>query len=227
MTNSLFEFSIAGERDLLVKFDKDDILETIEQSVSEMESQAQEKNVKLAIGSLVPCPTDLHFERSQVEQVLVNLLDNACKATPKHGSIAVFGYPFFWERRFLAGGGQDRDRRANRVNEPNSYRVDIHDTGPGIAPNQMKDIFEEYTSYFEAQERPSGGLGLAISRMIIQRHKGHIWAESRPGGATFSFVIPFMNSRFTAVTTSGTCPAMGWAWRSRKRRWRRTRGQFR
>ena len=194
MTNSLFEFSIAGERNLLVKFGKNDILETVEQAVNEMESQAEEKGIRLAIGSLVPTSKDLHFERSQVEQVLVNLLDNACKATPPNGSIAVCGYPYFWERRFLAGGGeQDRDRRSNRGNEPNSYRVDIHDTGPGIAPSQMKDIFEEYTSYFEAQERPGGGLGLAISRMIIQRHKGHIWAESRPGGATFSFVVPFMN----------------------------------
>ena len=193
MTNSLFEFSIAGERNLIVKFEKNDIFATIEQSVSEMESQAEEKGIKLAIGSLVPTAKDLHFDPSQVEQVLVNLLDNACKATPAKGSIAVFGYPFFWERRFLAGGGQDRDRRANRGTEPNSYRIDIHDSGPGIAPDQMKDIFEEYTSYFEAQERPSGGLGLAISRMILQRHKGHIWAESRPGGATFSFVMPFMN----------------------------------
>lgn len=193
MTNSLFEFSIAGERNLIVKFEKNDIFATIEQSVSEMESQAEEKGIKLAIGSLVPTSKDLHFDPSQVEQVLVNLLDNACKATPAKGSIAVFGYPFFWERRFLAGGGQDRDRRANRGTEPNSYRIDIHDSGPGIAPDQMKDIFEEYTSYFKGQERPSGGLGLAISRMIIQRHKGHIWAESRPGGATFSFVIPFMN----------------------------------
>lgn len=194
MTTALFEFSIAGERDIQENFDKNEICESIEQAIQEMASQAKEKRISLYIGALRPPTEDLHFERSQIEQVLVNLLDNACKATPKQGSVVVFGHPYFWERRFLAGGGRPgRDRRSNRVTFPNSYRVDICDTGPGIPADRMEDIFEEYTSYFGSRNRSGGGLGLAISRQIIHRHKGHIWARSQSGGATFSFVMPYRN----------------------------------
>lgn len=192
MTNSIFQYSIAGERDTPPRFERHDICQTIEQAVQEMIPQSMEKNLKLSIDSLVRPAVEMYFERSQIEQVLINLLDNACKATPRHGSIKVAGYPYFWERRFLAGGAGDRpDRRASRAMLPNSYRVDVQDSGPGIPEDKIEDLFQEYTSFFDGQDRSGGGLGLAISRMIVHRHKGHIWTTPTPKGALFSFVLPF------------------------------------
>ena len=81
--------------------------------------------------NVVPPARPLYFEASQIEQVLLNLLDNACKFTHRGGAIEVSGYPYFWERRFLRGGSAPAERRANRVSSPNSYRIDIKDTGPG------------------------------------------------------------------------------------------------
>ena len=76
------------------------------------------------------------------------------------------------------------------MNTPNAFRVDICDSGPGIPQPQLDRIFEEYTSYSGGQDRSGGGLGLAICKLILSQHQGHVWAENTPGGAVFSFVLP-------------------------------------
>jgi signal transduction histidine kinase len=120
----------------------------------------------------------------------VNLLDNACKFVPKDGFIEVRGYSCFLERRKLwANAGMERRARASQ--EPNCYRVDIMDNGPGVPQELLESIFEEYTSYSGSQDRSGGGLGLAICRWIVNRHGGRVWAEASPVGTTFSFVLPF------------------------------------
>jgi len=73
---------------------------------------------------------------------------------------------------------------------PNSYRVDIHDSGAGIPPEHLERIFEEYTSYGGGRDRSGGGLGLAITKMIISQHEGRVWAENTESGPRFSWVLP-------------------------------------
>jgi two-component system sensor histidine kinase KdpD len=73
----------------------------------------------------------------------------------------------------------------------NCYRIDVSDSGPGIPPECLSSIFEEYTSYSGGKDRSGAGLGLAISKGIVELHKGRIWAEPRSRGATFSFVLPY------------------------------------
>jgi signal transduction histidine kinase len=135
----------------------------------------------------------LLFEGSQMEQLLVNLLDNACKFTPTAGLIEIKGYPFFWERRTqqAAEFNLSTDRRIQRMQAPNCFRVDIQDSGPGISPVHLGKIFEEYTSYGGGNDRSGGGLGLAICKMIACQHHGKVWAENTPAGPVFSFVLPF------------------------------------
>ena len=70
------------------------------------------------------------------------------------------------------------------------YRIDIQDTGMGILSQHLTSIFEEYTSYAGARDRSGGGLGLAICKMLIEGHKGTIWAESSPAGTKISFNLP-------------------------------------
>jgi signal transduction histidine kinase len=127
-----------------------------------------------------------------MKQALVNLLENACKFSSREGTIEIKGYPFFWERRTRQVLSFDRtaDRRIRRSADFNSFRVDIRDSGPGIPPEQVERIFEQFTAYGGAQDRSGGGLGLAICRMIINRHQGRLWAESSQLRAMFSFVLP-------------------------------------
>ena len=124
--------------------------------------------------------------------MLINLLDNACKFTPKYGAIEVRGYPFFWERRAkLKTTPSNGERRTAGIQAPNSFRVDICDSGSGVPMENLEKIFEEYTSYAGGQDRSGGGLGLAICKFILNLHQGQVWAESSADGSKFSFVLPF------------------------------------
>jgi signal transduction histidine kinase len=167
-----------------------DLRECLEQALHEVASFVDDKNLVLR-ADLAVCDLPLYFEAGQIEQILINILDNACKFTPRGGSITICGYPFFWERRASrTGPGPERERRRRTGKEPNAYRVDIQDSGSPIPEEYLEDIFEEYTSYSGAKDRSGGGLGLAITRMILHQHEGRIWAENTEAGPRFSFVLP-------------------------------------
>jgi signal transduction histidine kinase len=163
----------------------------MDHALHEILPPAEEKRLSVSV-DMAPSPEPLLFERMKLEQVLVNLLDNACKFAPRGGSIDVRGYPYYWDRRSTNAdpivGERDVDAERKR---PNSYRIDVRDSGPGVPPAHLTKIFEEYTQYAGGVDRSGGGLGLAICRMILNQHKGRIWAESSKQGAIFSFVLPF------------------------------------
>jgi signal transduction histidine kinase len=191
MASAMFQLSIGQYVETKPNLQKGDVRECIDQAVHELMPFADEKRISFAV-ELSPVEEPLFFERSQLEQVLINILDNACKFTPRQGLVEIHGYPFFWERRRQTTGGPCKhDRRLADAHAPNSFRVDIRDSGPGIAAEHLDRIFEEYTSYSGGQDRSGGGLGLAICRLILSRHRGRIWAESSSEGAVFSFVLPF------------------------------------
>jgi signal transduction histidine kinase len=76
---------------------------------------------------------------------------------------------------------------------PYHLQVEVSDNGPGIHPDDLKIIFEEFRQARNmSRGRPAGsGLGLAITRRIVEHHGGRIWAESEPGGgSTFAFTLP-------------------------------------
>jgi signal transduction histidine kinase len=191
MANAMFQLSICQRLESKLNLQRADIHECIHQALHEMTPFSEDKRISISLDITPPLGT-LVFEPSQMEQVLVNLLDNACKFTPKSGSIEIRGYPFFWERRIRTHASERAvDRRHSHSRTPNAFRVDIKDSGPGIPAHRLDRIFEEYTSYSGGQDRSGAGLGLAICRMIVQQHKGRVWAESSAKGAVFSFVLPY------------------------------------
>lgn len=102
-----------------------------------------------------------------IEQVLVNLLDNAVKHTPPESPI-----------RILATAA------AGRVT------VEVADHGPGLPPGEEERVFEKFYRAGPAR-RPGAGLGLAICRGIVEAHGGRIWAQNLPeGGVAFLFTVP-------------------------------------
>jgi signal transduction histidine kinase len=191
MANAMFQLSIGRQIEVRPNLQKNDIRECIDQALHEMLPFTNEKNITVSVDVTVP-PDELYFEMSQLEQVIINLLDNASKFTPKGGFIRIKGYPFFWDRRSNGSNvWRDLDRRLGNREEPNVFRIDIQDSGPGIPVPDLNGIFEEYTSYSGSQDRSGGGLGLAICKLIMTQHQGGIWAGNLiPRGAVFSFVVP-------------------------------------
>ncbi|WP_173981408.1 stimulus-sensing domain-containing protein [Magnetospirillum sp. SS-4] len=115
-------------------------------------------------------PLEVPGLESRLVQVLRNLIANAVSFSPSGGTIRL---------------------RAGRI--PSGVRVEVEDDGPGIPANKLESIFERFYS-----ERPSGekfgthsGLGLSISRQIVEAHGGSLRAENRPeGGAVFILDLP-------------------------------------
>ena len=191
ISNGMFQLSVPHNLDQVVNLEKADIRDCLDHALQDLALALEDKRISV-VAEIEPAPEGLLFEKSQIEQTLVNLLDNACKFTPRDGMIQIKGYPFFWERRSGQAASLDRarERRGRQIKVVNSFRVDIRDSGPGIPAVHVDRIFEECTSYGGGQDRSGGGLGLAICRMILQRHHGRIWAESNPSGGVFSFVLP-------------------------------------
>ena len=95
---------------------------------------------------------------------------------------------YFWERR-LSEAAPTNDRRRGRGNRNNSVLVSVTDTGSSIAAEFHQEIFEEFV---RVDPSSSGmGLGLAITKRLIQAHRGKVWVDSVTGsGSTFSFLLP-------------------------------------
>ena len=189
MSSAMFELSAGRHALRPPALRRADLRDCIDQVLHELGLFAEGKRLSISV-DLIPAAGELRFEPGRVEQVLLNLLDNACKFTPAGGSVEIRGYPYFWERRTMALWPPSQERRGGESRAPNAYRVDIRDSGPQIPREHMERIFEEYTSYDGGHDRSGGGLGLAICRMIVTAHDGRVWAENTEFGPRFSFVLP-------------------------------------
>ena len=195
MASAMFALSVGRHVKRQPELEPGDVRECLDQALHEIVPFADEKSIRIT-SELEPAGEGLYFESGQIEQVLLNILDNACKFTPKEGSIEIRGYPFFWERRSRrALSSFAADRRLKVDHQPNSYRIDISDSGAAIPPEHLHLIFEEYTSYAGGRDRSGGGLGLAICKMIVSQHEGGIWVRNTDSGPVFSFVLPFRQFR--------------------------------
>jgi len=190
MAAAMFQLSVGRHVKRRVDLQRGDIRECLEQALHEIAPFADDKAIAITT-DLGSCDESLYFEAGQIEQVLINVLDNACKFTPRAGAIELRGYPYFWERRTAKSSlPPASERRRHITPEPNAYRIDIRDSGNAIPAEHIDHIFEEYTSYAGGRDRSGGGLGLAISRMIIAQHDGRVWAENTESGPMFSIVLP-------------------------------------
>jgi signal transduction histidine kinase len=208
ISDAMFQLSIPQGAAQALTLEKTDIRNCVEQALHEVALRIEDKRISMTV-DIEPPPEGLLLAKSQMEQALVNLLDNACKFTPRDGTIGIKGYSFFWERRGgqTASLGRPSDRRVKPCEVFNSFRVDISDSGPGIPASHIHKIFEEYTSYAGGQDRSGAGLGLAICRMILHQHRGRIWADSKPEGTVFSFILPVQHiERRSAGTEIAMAP---------------------
>jgi signal transduction histidine kinase len=131
----------------------------------------------------------VRMEPSKLQHVVSNLIENALKHTPANGLIVVTASPCFWERRkaqteFLF----NMERREQRKIE-NAVRIDVSDSGPGIALEHHEEIFGDFIQLPGSSARGTG-LGLAIARRLVEAQGGVIWVESEPGkGSKFSLLL--------------------------------------
>jgi signal transduction histidine kinase len=135
--------------------------------------------------------SDFSFDPAKVERVVSNLLDNASKFTPAGGTVWLHAEPYMWERRSADQNGVLSERRRMSSVVPNSAKVSVSDTGPGIPPEYHIEVFDDFFRLPNTEPQSGMGLGLAIARRLVGNMGGKIWVESDPGtGCKFSFIIP-------------------------------------
>jgi two-component system sensor kinase FixL len=142
----------------------------VETAVEPLRERAERHGIQLRVDA-APVSRPALVDRMQLEIVIHNLVGNAIEA------IAASDPP---QRRVLVTVGEDATRT----------RVEVRDTGPGVMPEIAQRLFEPF-----ATSKPQGmGLGLAISRSIVEAHGGQLWAESAEVGGVFCFTLPLESS---------------------------------
>lgn len=142
------------------------VRELLEKVKTAYQHQAEQKGIALTVEAASALQTSLDAER--MEQVLGNLVSNALRYTPQGGDIRLTAAP-------VTGG----------------VTLAVADTGSGIRPEDLPYIFERSYRGDESRSGSESGLGLAITRSIVELHGGSIRAESKPGeGSRFMIVIP-------------------------------------
>jgi signal transduction histidine kinase len=159
----------SGRMNLAIeKFNLNDIIEEVTSITSPL---ASEKNLALFIEPESDHEVEINADRTRLRQVMINLVNNAIKFTEK-GKIAI-----------------------NATREGDHILIRVKDTGIGIPPEQLEAVFQEFVQVDTSTTRKAGGtgLGLPISRKLIEMHSGHLWAEStgvNGEGSCFYVLLP-------------------------------------
>ena len=141
------------------------------------------------------------FDTPKLERVISNLLENSYKFTQQQGTVWLHAEPHMWERR-AASLPSASERRRQNISHPNSVKVSVSDTGPGISAEFHLEVFDDFFRLPNTASQEGMGLGLAIARRLVQGMGGKIWVESDPGaGCKFSFLIPYKPA--AAVASKG------------------------
>ncbi len=152
-----------------MKIDQVSLLELVNESLKPLTLLLKEKQISLEVN------IDHNFpifwgDQQQLSWAIINLVNNALRYTPQNGTITI---------------------AAEQKN--GEIYVHVSDTGRGISKEAMETIFEKFVQFKEPTDSTPGsvGLGLAITKQVVEAHGGKIWVESEPGrGSTFTFTMP-------------------------------------
>ena len=168
LVNMLLDISKIEAGHTQLELDTLSVSEVITDVLKDFECIAKNKGIAMRASAVMDAP--VRADRHKVEQVLHNLFHNALKFTPSGGVIAV----------------------QSHVVENEQVTITVTDTGCGIPPGHEEKVFLKFHRA-PSPIQEGAGLGLAISKSLVELHGGNIWVESEPGrGSKFSFTLPLV-----------------------------------
>ena len=176
LTEDILDVSRIEGNNLQLSKSNFDLNRTIQQVIEDYQKEAANKNVKIILDFKKNVPTTIYADEARLQQVINNLLSNAINFTIK-GTVIITAYKAQVDTN-VEMGQQDEE----------SIVVEIKDTGSGINPEMLPRLFEK----FATRSGSGTGLGLYISKSIVDSHGGKIWAYNNKDGigATFTFTLP-------------------------------------
>jgi PAS domain S-box-containing protein len=169
LVDDLLDFARMESGDFKLVLAESDLVAKVRAIAHAFKPQALEGAITLSL-DVPDAPVPLRMDAGRIEQVLNNLVGNALKFTPPGGRVTVTVRP----------GAE-------------AVRVEVADTGDGIAPDHLPHLFDRFYQVDNTSTRQVGGtgLGLTISKALVEAHGGTIGVESTPGrGSTFWFTLP-------------------------------------
>ncbi|MEI6215070.1 MAG: ATP-binding protein [Desulfuromonadales bacterium] len=169
LINDILTLSSLEAKDTVLELNSLDISSTLSKASMLLQERASQKNITIISEGISGILPRVSADQGRLEQVIINLLENAIKYTPEGGNVRLF------------------------TEDDGEYvKVSVKDTGIGIPFKDLPRIFERFYRVDEARTREQGGtgLGLAIVKHIVQLHGGTVSVTSEPGkGSLFSFTI--------------------------------------
>jgi signal transduction histidine kinase len=166
MIDDLFELSRLEAGDLEWSMQQVKLSELVGETVTAMQVEAEARGVVVA-AELAPMPRPARGDPEKLQRVLFNLIQNAIRHTPPDGSVTVRAEP-----------------------SGDWVEVEVADTGEGIAREHRERVFDPFVRVEAARSDGGAGLGMAISRAIVEAHGGRIWLAESELGTRVRFVIP-------------------------------------
>jgi two-component system sensor histidine kinase KdpD len=165
LVNNLLDMARIESGDVKLRREWYSVEEIVGSALKAARSALTDQRIEVALPPDLPL---VELDATLIERVLYNLLENAGKYTPA-GTII----------------------RIAAETSGNQLLVTVSDNGPGVREAQRETIFEKFTRGSRESVTPGVGLGLAISRAIVEAHRGRIWVEVNAGaGARFCFTLP-------------------------------------
>ena len=167
LVDDLRTMALAESGSLQLRREPVDLTALIREVLASFEAQAQEKEIKVDLQA--PDEESVNADPLRIREVLINLLSNAFRYTPRGGEVMVSLID-------SSSGGEG------------AVTVFVQDSGPGIPSEDLLHIFERF---YKSSDSGGMGLGLSIAKYIVEAHGGRIWAESGTGrGTKISFTLP-------------------------------------
>lgn len=174
LINDILTLSTLESRDMVLDLHPLDISGTMRKTYMLLEENAHKKDIRMQMDIPAGLPRVM-ADQGRVEQVIVNLLDNAIKYTPPQGMVTLL---------------------VRKSDDGGFLKISVADTGIGIPFKDIPRIFERFYRVDEARSRDQGGtgLGLAIAKHIVQLHGGEISVTNNEygKGSIFSFTLPIV-----------------------------------
>ncbi len=169
LVNDLLDLSRIELGQIKMELKSVDLATIIDNTVKNLEPSWQEKELTVTVDLPDELPT-VKADKDRIEQVLINLISNAIDFTPQGEQIEIWG-------------------------QVTAEKVEIYvaDTGPGIPPDELEDIWNRFHKVDKARTSDQGGMGLGLSivQEIIRQHEGQVWVDSEEGiGSVFGFSLP-------------------------------------
>lgn len=169
LIDNILDFSKMEEGQKIFRFEKADIIPVIKDIVESFQKHTADEGFHISLSIPEPLP-DVVFDREAIEQVMHNLLDNACKYS-----------------------GESRNIEVHLLPKGSKILISVRDNGVGIRKEDQDKIFSRFYRAGEelTQTVKGSGIGLTIVKQIVEAHQGEITVESSPGkGSKFTIRIP-------------------------------------